>query len=473
METPSVLIVDDEKITAFYLKDLLTAARYDVHLAQNGEEALEYLARRRFSLVITDLVMPGIDGFALVKKVKQAHADLPVFILTAHGSYDVARKAQNIGADDYLLKPVNPDQLHAAMAKALEKSLQKASGAAAIGRPGEGAHPLHAIVGQSQPMQDVFQLIEKARVSKGHVLIRGESGTGKELVARAISGFAGADAATAAANIVVVNCAAISDGLIESELFGHARGAFSGAVADREGLFELADGGTIFLDEIGDIPARSQTKLLRVLQEGEFRRVGENKTRHVNVRVIAATNSNLEEAVKLKHFREDLYYRLNVIPIHLPPLRARVSDIPLLIRHFLAKHQRKNAAKVGITDDALEPLLAHDFPGNIRELENLIHRAVSFATGPLVTRAEIEAYLKAGVNADKRGPEAVPLDKLTYPSLKGHLRKIERDFLLSRLKASAWSVSEAARAMEVTRTALHNRMKKLGINTKEMKSPKP
>jgi two-component system response regulator PilR (NtrC family) len=473
MEALSVLIVDDEKITAFYLKDLLTAANYDVHLAQNGEEALEHLARRRFNLIITDLVMPGIDGFALVKKVKLLHADLPVFILTAHGSYDVARKAQTIGADDYLLKPVNPEQLHSAMIKALEKGYHKGSSAAALGKPGEPAHPFSPIVGASEPMQEVFNLIEKARASKGHVLIRGESGTGKELVARAICGYAGAEAAPGAANIVIVNCCAISEGLIESELFGHARGAFSGAVTDREGLFELADGGTIFLDEIGDIPPRSQTKLLRILQEGEFRRVGENKTRHVNVRVIAATNSNLEEAVKQKHFREDLYYRLNVIPIHLPPLRSRLSDVPLLIRHFLAKHQKKAAVKVTLSEEALEPLLTYGYPGNIRELENLVHRAVSFAKGPQITRAEIEGYIKAGVNAgDKGATPALTLDKLTYPSLKGHLRKIEKEFLLSRLKASEWSVSDAAKAMEVTRTALHNRMKKLGINSKEFRSPK-
>jgi two-component system response regulator PilR (NtrC family) len=472
MDTPSILIVDDEKITAFYLKDLLAAAGYEVQLAQNGEEALEHLARRRFSLMVTDLVMPGIDGFALVKKAKQAHPDLPVFILTAHGSYDVARKAQTIGADDYLLKPVNPEQLHAALGKALERSWSKGKGA---GLAKLGDAPLagqHAIIGASEPMQEVFHAIEKARASRGHVLIRGESGTGKELVARAIQGNPGPDAA--GSGIVIVNCCAISEGLIESELFGHAKGAFSGAVGDREGLFEVADGGTIFLDEIGDIPLRSQTKLLRVLQEGEFRRVGENKVRHVSVRVIAATNRDLEEGVKLGHFREDLYYRLNVIPIRLPPLRSRQEDVPLLIRHFLAKHQKRSAAKVGMTDDAVEALKGYAFPGNIRELENIVQRAISFARGPFVTRAEIEGYLSPGPAADgPLPPLAVALDDLTFPALKGHLRRIERDFVLSRLAAAGWSVSDAARSMQITRTALHNRMKKLGIDSKRLRRGEP
>ncbi len=463
MDNLSILIVDDEKITAFYLKDILTAAGYDVHLAQNGEEALEQLGRRKFSLIITDLVMPGIDGFALVRRVKQLQPDLPVFILTAHGSYDVARKAQTIGADDYLLKPVNPDQLHAALGKTFEKSTRAKTGP--LAKLGAEGYAAQNIIGASEPMQEVFRLIDKARHSKGHVLIRGESGTGKELVARAIYS---AEANAAAHGFVIVNCCAISEGLIESELFGHAKGAFSGAVGDREGLFEVADNGTIFLDEIGDIPLRSQTKLLRILQEGEFRRVGENKVRHVNVRVIAATNRNLEEAIKSGHFREDLYYRLNVIPIGLPPLRARIADVPQLVRHFLAKHQKRHAAKVGLGDDAMELLSGYSFPGNIRELENIIQRGISFAKGPLISRSEVEAYLKSAT-APNGQALVVALDTQTYPTLKGHLRKIERDFVLARLQNCGWSVSEAAKVMEITRTALHNKMKKLGINGKELR----
>jgi DNA-binding NtrC family response regulator len=463
MDSASILVVDDEKITAFYLKDILAAAHYDVHLAQNGEEALEQLGRRKFDLVITDLVMPGIDGFALVRRVKQAEPRLPVFILTAHGSYDVARKAQTIGADDYLLKPVNPDQLHAALAKTFEKGARAKSGPLAK-LPIDGK-PDHDIIGASECMQEVFRLIEKARQSRGTVLIRGESGTGKELVARAIYG---AEPHSPAQGFVIVNCCAISEGLIESELFGHAKGAFSGAVSDREGLFEMADGGTIFLDEIGDIPLRSQTKLLRVLQESEFRRVGENKVRRINVRIIAATNRNLEEAIEAGHFREDLYYRLNVIPIGLPPLRDRLEDVPQLVRHFLAKHQKRNAARIGMSDQAMERLAQYSYPGNIRELENIVQRAISFAKGPLISRAEVEAYLKSGPPAAAQ-PTVVSLDKETYPALKSHLRGIERDFLLGRLRACDWNVSDAAKSMEITRTALHNRLKKLGISSREFR----
>ena len=479
MENLSILIVDDEQITAFYLKDLLTAADYEVQLAQNGEEALELLQHRKFNLVITDLVMPGIDGFALVKKVKELYPDLLIFILTAHRSYDVARKAQIIGADDYLLKPINPDQLHSALSKALEKNLLRH---AAIGLIplSEGGHAAASIIGSSEPMREIFRVIEKARHSRGHVLIRGESGTGKELVARAICTPESPAAIPSGANgnsliagnsgvstgFVIVNCCAISDGLIESELFGHARGAFSGAVTDRQGLFEIADGGTIFLDEIGDIPLRSQTKLLRILQEGEFRRVGENKVRHVHVRIIAATNRDLEAAIRQGQFREDLYYRLNVIPIQLPPLRARVTDIPLLVRHFLAKHQKRAASKVILADDAMELLAGYAFPGNIRELENIIQRAISFARGRSITRGEIEGYLKAGT-ALQAPP--ISLETFTFPTFKTHLQGIERDFVLAKLQACEGRVSDAARLMDITRTALHNRMKKLGINSKEMR----
>ncbi len=465
MENASILIVDDEKITAFYLKDILAAANYDVQIAQNGEDALEKLSRKRFNLVITDLVMPGIDGFALVRRIKQLQPSIPVFILTAHGSYDVARKAQTIGADDYLLKPVNPDQLHAALARTLEKSHKGTGGFAKLG---ESAYASQHIIGASESMGEIFRLIEKARNSRGHVLIRGESGTGKELVARAI--YSNESTLAPGPNgFVIVNCCAISEGLIESELFGHARGAFSGAVSDREGLFEVAEGGTIFLDEIGDIPLRSQTKLLRILQEGEFRRVGENKVRHVNVRVIAATNRNLEEAITAGHFREDLYYRLNVIPIQLPTLRARITDIPLLVRHFLNKHQKRSAIKIILADDALEALMRYPFPGNIRELENIVQRAISFAIGPQITKSEIENYLRSVAETPGQ-PIVVALDMQTYPSLKGHLGKIERDFLVARLQASDWSVSDAAKGMEITRTALHNKMKKLGIRSKELKA---
>jgi transcriptional regulator with GAF, ATPase, and Fis domain len=313
-----------------------------------------------------------------------------------------------------------------------------------------------AIIGISEPMQEVFRLIEKAKVSRAPGLIQGESGTGKELVARAIS-----QGGPSEGKLVVVNCCALSDSLIESELFGHARGSFSGALGDREGLFETADGGTLFLDEIGDIPPRSQAKLLRVLQEGELRRVGENRLRHVQVRILAATNRNLREAIDHRQFREDLYYRLNVIPVYLPPLRERPSDIPSLATHFLHKHRRKGATN-SLSEAAVSRLQRYPFPGNIRELENVMQRAVSLARSAVITERDIEACLQS----PDPGQVSVPaFAGRTYPELKHHLRSLERDFLGQCLRAHGFRVSDAAKSLGVARTALHNRIKALEIKT--------
>ncbi len=461
MSRTSILIVDDEKITAFYLRDLLVGLECDVHLAQNGEEALEILEKQHLDIVITDLVMPGIDGFALVKRIKVKKPDLPVFVLTAHGNPEAARKAKALGADQFLMKPVSVEQLFLAIRKLKEKSVTGGDDVATAAR-----FRVAAIVGTSEPMQKVFHAIEKARISKANVLIRGESGTGKELVARAIA----IPGEKESHPFVILNCCAISEGLLESELFGHVRGAFSGAVADREGLFEAADGGSLFLDEIGDMSLHSQTKLLRAIQEGEFRRVGDNQTRHANVRIVAATNRDLEKAVRAGFFREDLYYRLNVIPIRLPPLRSRPSDIAILTRFFLAKHQNKSPYKVELTPEAIELLSRYDFPGNVRELENIIQRTISFASNRTVGPAEVAAHLHSQESA---GEDAVGQADLSYPFFKKQLLLLERDYLLSRLKATGGNVADAARAMQITRTALHNRMKKLGLRSKELDSPKP
>ncbi len=458
MSRTCILVVDDEKITAFYLRDLLIGLECTVFLAQNGEEALETIAKERLDLVITDLVMPGIDGFALVKRMKSLHPELPIFVLTAHGNPEAARKAKTLGADQFLVKPVSVEQLFLAIRKLKEKSASGGDGITTAGR-----FRVSAIVGTSEPMQKVFRAIEKARVSKANVLVRGESGTGKELVARAIAvpGQKESDP------FVIVNCCAISEGLLESELFGHVKGSFSGALTDREGLFEAADGGTLFLDEIGDMTLQSQTKLLRAIQEGEFRRVGDNRTRHADVRIIAATNRDLEKAVRIGTFREDLYYRLNVISIHLPPLRSRPSDVPLLIRFFLAKHQNKSPLKVELDSEAIEMLSRHPYPGNVRELENIIQRTVSFASGRLVGAGEVAAHLQS---PEGGADEPTVHSDMTYPSFKKQLLLLERNYLVSRLKGTGGSVADAARAMHVTRTALHNRMKKLGIRSKELRA---
>jgi DNA-binding NtrC family response regulator len=458
----SILVVDDEKITGYFVRDLLRTAGHKVEWAGNGEEALEKLQDQRFDVIITDLIMPGIDGLALIKRVKQKNPSIPILVLSAQGGYDLARKSQQAGAEEFLRKPVNPEQLNAAVETVLAR-VQKASALNLSPAPVAPASGI-GLVGQASSMLEVHRLIERARQSRASVLVRGESGTGKELVARAIYQTEGRQG-----HFVIVNCAAISEGLIESELFGHSRGAFSGAVGDREGLFETADGGTLFLDEIGDIPPRLQTKLLRALQEGEFRRVGENRLRHASVRVIAATNRDLERAIETGLFREDLYYRLNVIPINLPPLRERLDDLPTLIRHFLHKHQRGATSPVRLSEAAIERLQQYDFPGNVRELENIVVRAISLTRGSVIEPEELEEFLKRASTGNRTslGPSAI--FEMDYPGFKSHLRQQEKDYILARLRENHWNVSDAARSMGMTRTALHNRLKKLGILSKEMK----
>lgn len=461
----NVLVVDDEKITGYFVRDLLRTAGHKVELASNGEEALEKLQTQRFDVLITDLIMPGIDGLALIKRVKQKNPSLPILVLSAQGGYDSARKAQQAGAEEFLRKPVNPDQLHTALDAVLAR-LQRGSNAPAptLTAMSTATRQSLGLVGQAAGMLEVYRLIERARESRASVLVRGESGTGKELVARAIY-----QTEPRQGHFVIVNCAAISDGLIESELFGHARGAFSGAVGDREGLFEAADNGTLFLDEIGDIPPRLQTKLLRALQEGEFRRVGENRLRHANVRVIAATNRDLERAIETSQFREDLYYRLNVIPILLPPLRDRLSDIPVLVRHFLHKHQRGTLPPVRFGETALQRLQEYEYPGNVRELENIVVRAVSLSRSSVLEAADLEDFLRQPLQMGRQTallPAAADMD---YNGFKSNLRRLEKDYILARLRENRWNVSDAARSMSMTRTALHNRLKKLGVASKEMK----
>lgn len=462
MSAASILVVDDEKITGFFVRDLLRTAGHKVELAGNGEEALERLQVQRFDAIITDLVMPGIDGLALIKRVKQKNPTLPILVLSAQGGYELARKAQQAGAEEFLRKPVNPEQLNAALETVLGRAPRSAvktlTPATVQPRINTG------LVGSSPAMLEVQRLIERAKQNRASVLIRGESGTGKELVARAIY-----QGEARQGHFVVVNCAAISEGLIESELFGHARGAFSGAVGDREGLFEAADGGTLFLDEIGDIPPKLQTKLLRALQEGEFRRVGENRLRHAAVRVIAATNRDLERAIETGLFREDLYYRLNVIPINLPPLRERSDDIPRLARHFLQKHQRGALPAMQMSEGAFERLLEYEFPGNVRELENIVVRALSLSPGPVIEAADLESFLKQAGSMPRMASGSAALQNLDYSGFKSHLRQQEKDYILARLREMRWNVSDAARSMGMTRTALHNRLKKLGVQSKEMK----
>ncbi len=454
----SILIVDDEASTAQSLKIILEEYGHQVLIAENGEEALEQIPKSSFNLVITDLVMPGMDGFALVKRIKEKFPSLMVFIFSGHDSFSMARKALKLGADDFLLKPLDPDQLNIALEQAILKMDLK-NRLENLGKLVERNYGPANIVGTSKSMQEVFRLIDRATQSRANVLIHGESGTGKELVARAIY----SKNASQKHNFVSVNCCAISEGLIESELFGHVRGAFSGAISDREGLFEMANNGTIFLDEIGDISLNIQTKLLRVLQEGEVRRVGENKMRNVNVRVIAATNKNLENAVKEGGFREDLFYRLNVIPIFLPSLKERKSDIPLLVSHFLRKYSDISQNK-RFSPEALVFLQNYPFPGNIRELENIVQRAMSLAASDTISREELESYIQFEPQSSIASGGNVSLSGLKYEEMKAALDEMERNYLIESLVESQGNVIAAAKTIDISRTAFHNKIAKHKID---------
>jgi len=458
----NILIVDDEESMAKSLQTILQNEGYKTLIAQNGEEALQKIPHSNLNLVITDLEMPGMDGFALVKKIKQQYSDLMVFIFTGHDSFSMARKAQQFGADDFLLKPLDKDQLTIALAQATEKIRLK-NKIENLGKLVETKYSIQNIIGRSKPMQDVFRLIEKAQSTRANVFIQGESGTGKELVARAIYSYR----ATQKHNFVSVNCAAITEGLIESELFGHVRGSFSGAIADRTGLFETANNGTIFLDEIGDISPGLQTKLLRVLQEGEIRRVGENNIRNVNVRVIAATNKNLEQEVKVGNFREDLYYRLNVIPIYIPSLKDRKNDIPELVNHFLVKYNEGNDTK-SFSVEAMQVLQSYQFPGNIRELENIVQRGISFSSNNVITKEEIKSYLPIDSILAEADPQ-LDFDNLSYQGLKDYMDELEKKYLINRLLESGGSVNTASNIINITRTAFHNKVKKYKIDLEDIR----
>ncbi len=370
-----VLIVDDELNIRRVLAAMLKRDGYDVTTAADGEQALAVLQRTPIHVVVTDLVMPRLGGMELLARVRAEYPDIPVILITAHGTVDSAVAALKAGAFDYVTKPFEQEELRKVIAKAVRANdLERRNlheGAS------EGDRP--PMVGISPAMRAIYDMVARVADSPSTVLITGESGTGKELIARALQrGSSRRDKP-----LIKVNCAAIPKDLVESELFGYQKGAFTGAVGDKPGRFELADGGTLFLDEIGEIPVEIQVKLLRALQESEFERVGGIKTLKVDVRLIAATNRDLKALIAEGRFREDLYYRLAVVPIALPPLRERREDIPLLVRHFIEKYDRRLGKKVeGIDDDALQLLVDYAWPGNIRELENLMERSVLFADGP-------------------------------------------------------------------------------------------
>ncbi len=451
-----ILVVDDEPSLRDVLNIMLKKAGYATSTAADGEEALAQVGKEIYDLVITDLKMPGMGGMEVLKAVKSASPETVVLVVTAFGSAESAVEAMKLGAYDYLTKPFQIDEVQLIIRNALEKRRLSTENML-LKREMASHSSLSNIIGQSDAMQKVFDVIAKVADTRSNVLICGESGTGKELVARAIH----YNSSRATAPFVAVNCSAMPETLLESELFGHMRGSFTGAVSNKAGLFEVANGGSIFLDEIGDMSMPTQVKLLRVIQEREFRRVGGTQDVKVDVRLIAATNRDLEKAVAEGTFREDLYYRLDVIPIRLPPLRMRTTDIPLLVQHFLAQFAKESGKQSPIlAPDALQALLAHEWRGNVRELENLIERAVAFATGGTITAAEIRGWLHRPVAAATASPTELPPDGL---DLEGLICKIEKDLLLKALERTGWVKKKAARLLQLNTRSFRYRLEKYGI----------
>jgi DNA-binding NtrC family response regulator len=446
----TLLIVDDEKNILLTLKRALEVEGYACEVAGGGKAALELFAAKPIDLVVMDVRMPDLDGLEVLRRMKELRPLTPVILMSGHGSFETAVTATKLGAFTFLPKPVDREQLLVSLRNALgvlARDEELADLKKEVGR--------FEMVGASPAMERVYLLIRKAAPAEGRVLVTGENGTGKELVARAIH----ENSRRKAAPFVKLNCAAVPHELIESELFGHERGAFTGAVAARKGKFEAANGGTLFLDEVGDMPPSMQAKLLRVLQEGELERVGGAETLRVDVRVIAATNKDLAKEIEAGRFREDLYYRLNVVPIHVPPLRERRGDIAALCASFLAEACARNGKRpLRLSREALAALEAHDYKGNVRELKNLVERLAILSDGPEVGSEDVAHSLPAARPASGTSPRYVP--GKTFHEM---VEDAEREIILAALARSKDNVTETARALALERGHFYKKMKALGL----------
>jgi DNA-binding NtrC family response regulator len=453
-----ILIVDDERNVHYSFRRVL-GREYEVVSAFSGKEALGHLRNDTFHLVLLDVRMPGENGLDTLQEIKRCHHEIPVIVMTAFASAETAIRSTTFDAEDYLIKPLDVDKLkHVISAILQRRQSQAAPRTAPLEMPTSGAIPM---LGQSRAMQEVYKIIGKSATRDVIVLITGESGTGKELIARALHTYSGRSQHP----FLAINCAAIPDTLLESELFGYERGAFSGATESRPGKFELAQGGTLFLDEIGDMPILLQSKLLRVLQERELYRLGAREARHIDVRIIAATNQEPEHLIQIGRFREDLYYRLNVVRISLPPLRERGEDITLLAEYFLKKHQQTDPqGPSGFSEEAHQKLLAHSWPGNVRELENVIAQAVLNTRGSII---DVEGLTlssdtlrpqKSG--GDVNNAAALTLDALFDQEAGNVFAALERLLVTKALERTRQNQVQAARLLGVSRNVLRDRMKR-------------
>ena len=456
----SILVVDDELSMREFLKILLEKEGYRVTTAAEGKTALELAEKSAFDLMISDIRMPGMSGLDLLSQIKQLQTDIGVIMITAFASPDDAVAAMKNGAFDYITKPFNVEEIKTVIRAVLKKKEQ-------TGPAPENSFP--EIIGQSPEMMKIFELIKKIAPTPANVLIYGESGTGKELVAKAIH-----NRSRVAANpFVPITCSAIPESLLESELFGHVKGSFTGAIADKAGLFQMADQGTAFLDEIGELTPIIQTKLLRVLQEREFMPVGSTKTRQVNVRIIAATNRVLEQEIISGKFREDLYYRLAVVPIRVPPLRERIGDVPLLVEYFLKKYSKLLGKEVQtISSYGLEVLMQYDFPGNVRELENIIERGVALESSNIILPESLILSLhRQEKNKPVSGKTETALfvaaqdeKELFTLGLEDILQRVEKEMILHALAKADNSKMRAADLLKLSFRSMRYKTKKHNID---------
>jgi two-component system, NtrC family, response regulator len=459
----TILVVDDEPNYQVVLSELLREEGYEVYTAGGGEEALRLAKETDLDLIITDMRMPGMGGLELLKAVKVLNRDLPVIMITAFGEVDKAVEAMRTGAFNYLAKPFNNDELVVSIRKAIEHYSLLRENTRLRGEM-QTRYGFASIIGKNKRMQQIYTLIEKVAPTPATVLISGESGTGKELVARAIH----FNSSRKEAPFISVNCAALPESLLESELFGHEKGAFTGAVALRKGRFELADTGTLFLDEVGEMPLSLQSKLLRVLQERTFERVGGAQTLRVDVRILTATNRDLKEEIEKNLFREDLYYRLNVLHILLPPLRDRLDDLPLLAAHFVKKFAKQlNRPNLQISPDALRYLSSLPWEGNVRELENVIERAAILAPGETIEVEDVRADSVGEPKASEWAAD-LDLDRLIPPevTLPDILDTIEEKMVRKALERAGHVQTRAAEELGITKSLLQYKMKKYGLQKK-------
>ncbi|MBN2342198.1 MAG: sigma-54-dependent Fis family transcriptional regulator [Deltaproteobacteria bacterium] len=459
-EKIQVLVADDERNLRRMLKAQLERWGYEVHLAETGTDALQILNENHIDILITDLRMPEMDGMELLNQVQKKYKSIPVIMITAHGTVDTAVEAIKLGAFDYITKPYDRNALKDVVAKA-EKTCKLAEKEFSFDDNQDGRFK---IIGKSEPMQEIYDMVERVAPTPSTVLISGDSGTGKELIARALFDNSKRNKMP----YIRVNCAAIPPTLIESELFGYEKGAFTGAESSKPGRFELADGGTLFLDEVGEISMEMQVKLLRAIQEEEFERVGGVSTIKVDVRLITATNQDLRHLVKEGKFRDDLYYRLNVVHMHLPRLNDRKEDIPLLARHFLTKYNQKLVKEISdFETSAMDALLAYEWPGNIRELENVVERCTLFCDDDLIAVSHLPSEISGSFDRGSNPDVTISDLDIENGGLKDQVRaataNLEKQLIIKALDQTDKNVTRAAQLLKISRKSLQTKMKDFGL----------